>query len=211
MEFLKINRDPVRLLAYGEHVFRNFSSTHIFSPKSGLSSLIPRESFIDKLKKSIVDLLFETNTLIYITNTKSSEKEKTDISENYKIAYCHYYPTNERKDSQGKSVSISDNPLAVTHLNSVIYQCLPEYDFCKTPVLYNCKYFENAVDDNEQRAIVILDITRRKVDDVGITSKVRCDPLRKKIKYTLRKFNPFVMMKVRTGGKKKTRRRKMRL
>jgi hypothetical protein len=90
LEFLKINASP-EILKYNDYIFNNFKEN--INPKLYLTKE-DNYSFEEKIKKGIVDILFEKNSLVYIKETKQiSEKEKeTATPQNYKIIKYKYNP-----------------------------------------------------------------------------------------------------------------------
>uniref|UniRef100_A0A6C0JKY6 Uncharacterized protein n=1 Tax=viral metagenome TaxID=1070528 RepID=A0A6C0JKY6_9ZZZZ len=90
LEFLKINSSP-EILKYNDFIFNNFKGNinpHLY--------LTQADNFLfeETIKKGIVDILFEKNSLVYIKDTKQvSEKEKEgSTKDNYKIIKYKYVP-----------------------------------------------------------------------------------------------------------------------
>jgi hypothetical protein len=90
LEFLKINASP-EILKYNDYIFNNFKGN--INPNLYLLN-DTNYIFEEKIKKGIVDILFEKNSLVYIKETKQiTEKEKESASpQNYKIINYKYNP-----------------------------------------------------------------------------------------------------------------------
>jgi hypothetical protein len=90
LEFLKINASP-EILKYNDYIFNNFKGN--INPRLYLTDK-DNYSFEEKIKKGIVDILFERNSLVYIKDIKQvSEKEKEAATpQNYKIIKYKYVP-----------------------------------------------------------------------------------------------------------------------
>ena len=90
LEFLKINASP-EILKYNDYIFNNFKGN--INPRLYLTDA-DNYSFEEKIKKGIVDILFERNSLVYIKDSKQvSEKEKEAATpQNYKIIKYKFIP-----------------------------------------------------------------------------------------------------------------------
>jgi hypothetical protein len=86
LEFLKINIDPIQLKKYSDFIYDNY--------KSNVNLNLKDETFEEKIKRGIIDIVFEKNGLIYIkSSNKIAEKEKEEADkDNYKIINCKYSP-----------------------------------------------------------------------------------------------------------------------
>ena len=83
-EFLKMNYNIPELKKYADFIYDNF--------KRNINLNLNDTTFVEKIKRSIVDLVFEKNGLIYVKKTNivaQREKEKAD-ADNYKIVNCNY-------------------------------------------------------------------------------------------------------------------------
>jgi hypothetical protein len=130
------------------------SDTHVYS-RGNLTE------FIERTKRSIVDILFETNQLLYLTTSQSSE-EKTDISKNYKMVQYKYYETRDEKD-------------AIRHFQKTI-EVDSESAYCGRS--HNCdllKVIKTKGKDETEYAVVIVDVTKDNIEvDSTLKSKTNC-------------------------------------
>jgi hypothetical protein len=99
LEFLKINASP-EISKYNDFIFNNFKGN--INPNL---YLLEKDNYVfeEKIKKGIVDIIFERNSLVYIKETKQvSEKEKEGATpQNYKIIKYNYVPIfGERKEKE---------------------------------------------------------------------------------------------------------------
>jgi len=193
--FLRINQSNSLLLEYVEYILKHLKKSHVYVETLFSGKL---ESFIEKNKRSIVDLIFQTNRLLYTTQTHSSSSgEKKDISKNYKMVSYQYYAAKAE------------------HFDKVLYD-MKEGKFCDRKT--KCKELIQELKPNSenQYAIVIVDITK---DNVEVESTLKAKTYCKKIRRTLkRQLQPFLRAVLpRVGGTVKrqirrsvTRRRKYR-
>ena len=83
-EFLKMNYNIPELKKYADYIYDNF--------KGNINLNLNDSTFVEKIKRSIIDLVFENNGLIYVKKSNiiaQKEKEKAD-ADNYKIINCKY-------------------------------------------------------------------------------------------------------------------------
>jgi hypothetical protein len=83
-EFLRINNNIEERKKYADFIYDNFNEN--------INKDLNNSKFVEKIKKNIVDIVFEKNGLIYIKNTnKQTEKVKEKAtSDNYKIINNKY-------------------------------------------------------------------------------------------------------------------------
>jgi hypothetical protein len=125
LEFLKINSSP-EILKYNDFIFNNFKGN--INPNL---YLLEKENYVfeEKIKKGIIDIIFERNSLIYIKESKQvSEKEKEGTTtQNYKIINYNYVPIfGENKEKEmiiynhfQKKVTTSVNEIEINYYKNV--------------------------------------------------------------------------------------------
>jgi hypothetical protein len=90
LEFLKLNVDISQLKKYSDYIYDNF--------KKNVNLNLNDTTFEEKIKKGIIDIIFEKNGLIYVKTTNiiaEKEKEKAD-ADNFKIINCKYVTINKK-------------------------------------------------------------------------------------------------------------------
>lgn len=83
-EFLKMNYNIPELKKYSDFIYDNF--------KQNINLNLYDKTFVEKIKRAIIDIVFEQNGLIYVKKSNivaEKEKEKPD-ADNYKIINCKY-------------------------------------------------------------------------------------------------------------------------
>jgi len=189
-EFLKINQNSTSLMEYAEYITEYKKKTHVFTETWYGSTL---EAFREKSKRSIIDLIFQTNSVLYLTE-KHSNTDKPNTSNNYKmVSYQYYAPVKE-------------------HFDKVLYDMV-EHKYCrrKKQNKERCELItELATPTSTEYGIVIVDITKENIEvDDDLKSKTYC----KKVRKTLRKqMQPFLraFLPQWKGGKLHGTRRKIR-
>jgi hypothetical protein len=211
VEFLKINSDKNLLLEYTSYIYTNLKNTHIYKKSIfGLSE----ESFKEKCKKEIMNILFEPNELIYIAGGVRSKETKTDIRKNYKIISYNYIPLDNFDTTKGLKIDVkkdlSKYRKLKSHFHSKNYSKADEeeYRYCVKHKIDNCEFFKETISRNESRAIVIIDITKDNIDVKDLKKVTDCKRLKHTIKREARDlfssikiYNPFAFPF--TGGKSK--------
>jgi hypothetical protein len=183
-EFLKINQSNTLLLEYAEYIMIHMKKTNVYKESMFGKRL---ETFIENTKRNIIDILFQTNSVIYMTSSHSSEK--TNTKNNYKmVTYNYYEPSKE-------------------HFEKVIYDT-KEGKYCGREK--KCEIIqEMATNKDTEYGIVIVDVTKDMIEvDTKLKERVYC----KKVRKTLRKqLQPFLRAILpRWKGGLLTRRRKYR-
>jgi hypothetical protein len=179
------------------------------------------ESFKEKCKKEIMNIIFETNGLIYIGGGVRS-KEKVDTSSNYKIISYNYIPLDifdtTKQALKITKANIKDYKKLNSHFYSKNYSKTEEeeYKYCYLHKLDNCEFFKESIATNETRAIVIIDITKDVVDAKDLKKRANCKRLKQTIKREVRdlfssikRFNPIRGAPF-IGGKTKTKKYRTR-
>ena len=195
VEFLKINQSNSLLLEYVDYIVTNKKSTNVYESTFFSGKL---KNFVEKNKKSILEILFQTNELIYM-NPQRTSQTKENIKQNYKIITCNYYPSLYKSDVEN-------------HFNKIIYED-KEQKYCKkrTCELNPEDIKEETKDDTDkiEYAIAIIDVTK---DNVEVKSELKSKATCKKLRRTLRKqLQPFLQILMpRIGGKSKRIRKKLR-
>lgn len=197
VEFLKINLDSTKLSEYAGFLISNKNSTHVYKD-SAFGVKLP--AFIEKTKSSIVDLLFQSNELLYTSGQKST-KEKIDISKNYKIVGHQYY----KVDLQTTDDKIQKRKeSAKSFFEREIYDNV-EKDYCKRK---KCELFDEIEENppNTEFSITIVDVTKENVEVVeDLKQKTKCKRLRKTLRKQLRPFVDLLLPRFYGG----TRRRRL--
>lgn len=190
VEFLKINLDSVKLSEYASYLIKEKNQTHVYRDTLFGDKL---DSFVEKTKHAIVDLLFESNELLY-TSGQKSEKEKADISKNYKIVGHQYYKVDsestEQKDRLKNAVHFFDREIYDNR----------ELDYCKQK---KCELFEEIADSPEKTefGIAIVDITKENIEVVAeLKERAKCKRLHKSLRKRIR---PWAEWLPQFGGTQK--------
>jgi hypothetical protein len=198
VEFLKINQSNALLSEYVDYIMTSHNSTNVYVETLFSGKLKP---FVEKNKKSILSILFQTNELIYM-NPQRTSQTKENIKQNYKIISQNSYPILYKSD-------------VTNHFDKIIYDDI-ERKYCKQG---KCELTEDLIkedsDDNLlEYAIAIIDVTK---DNVEVASDLKAKANCKKLRRTLRKqLQPFLeAVAPRVGGRRsrsklRTRRRKYR-
>lgn len=183
IEFLKINQDNSLLLEYVDFILLFKRKSHVFKETffSG-----KKESFVERTKKAILAILFETNETIYLTQQKS--KVSKDNKNNYKIISYQYY--NATKE----------------HFNKEIYDD-KEIKYCKKG---ECEINNELSNKKIDYAIAIVDVTRENIEVVSeLKKKTYCKKTRRKLRKLMQPFLRAVLPQF--GGKtKKVRFKRLR-
>ena len=187
VEFLKINQDNKLLVQYLDFLLTVKRETHVFNPEKMFVG--KQESFIEKTKRSITDILFQPNKMIYKTTSRSTQT-KEDIKKNYKMISYEYYPVRD-KDGLDK------------HFDKMMDDD-KEIKYCKKG--YCEEVYQEISNTNIDFAIAIVDITKENVEDVEqLKKKTRCKKLRKTLR---RQLQPYARKLPHIGGRLRSRRRK---
>jgi hypothetical protein len=226
LEFLKMNLDRKQLLEYTSYIYTNLFKTHIYKKTLfGMSEL----AFKEKCKKELMEILFQPNELVYFGGGVRAKETKTDIRKNYKIISYNYIKT-EDLDEGTFDLSKPDNikfkekntqnekeiKKITDHFNNKAFSKSnePEFKYCNLHTIKNCEFFKEKIQKNENRAIVILDITKDNVDVKNLKKSADCKRLRQTIKREVHElFNPFAVynpLKMIGGRTKKRKRSKRR-
>jgi len=198
-EFLKINTDRALLLEYSGYIYSNLKKNIYKKTMLGVS----KETFNQNCKKAILEIIFPSNQLIYFGGGVRSKDDKKDTTNNYKIVSYQYFPINFKK------VSINENTELKTFFDSGLYSKSgdEEFKYCKHHKFNECEIKKEKIKDNEDRAIVILDITRESGDIETFKRVANCKRLKQTIKREIRDiFKPVRMFMPFSGGTKKRKR-----
>jgi hypothetical protein len=176
-----------------------------------------------------MEILFQPNELVYFGGGVRAKETKTDIRKNYKIISYNYIKT-EDLDEGTFDLSKPDNikfkekntqnekeiKKITDHFNNKAFSKSnePEFKYCNLHTIKNCEFFKEKIQKNENRAIVILDITKDNVDVKNLKKSADCKRLRQTIKREVHElFNPFAVynpLKMIGGRTKKRKRSKRR-
>jgi hypothetical protein len=188
-EFLRINQSNVLFLEYVEYILNNMQDTNVFieTPFSFGDSL---KSFIEKNKRSMVDIIFQTNTLLYLTHMhlQNSSSEETKITKNYKTVSYQYFDATP------------------THFDKILYD-IEESKYCDKKT--KCQLINEMKNNkNMNYAIVIVDVTKENIEvDLNLKAKTYCKKIRRTLK---RQMQPLLRAIMPRWGGSRTRRRKYR-
>ena len=187
-EFLKINKEPQSLIKFSNFIFENF--------KQNLNLNIRGTDYVfeDRIKKAIVNIIFEKNGLIYIKKSKQTDKEKIKIdADNYKIIGHNYVSIKKDKtfiENYFKSPSIE-----------------PEETYLKNKDI-NIAYKEiisKIRPDKKSGAFLIIEITK---DVISNSDKLSLAANSKKRTRRLKKgYDKIKKMFIQNGGRKRKTRR----
>jgi len=210
VEFLKINLDSTKLSEYAGFLIANKQSTHVYKESTFGVKL---SAFIEKTKSSIVDLLFQSNELLYMSGQKSA-KEKSDISKNYKIVGHQYYkvelePNKEENPEQVTTKKKARKRSAESFFERSIYDNI-EKDYCKRK---KCELFDEIEENplNTEFGIAIVDVTKENVEVVeDLKQKTKCKRLRKTLRRQLKPIVDLLLPKFYGGTHTRLTRRKNR-
>ena len=218
LEFLKINLDRKLLLDYTSYIYTNLFKTHIY--KKSIFG-ISEEAFKEKCKKEIMEILFQPNELIYFGGGVRAKETKTDIRKNYKIVSYNYIPIDNLNPGPFEitkdGIKSHDKILKkiTNHFNNKAFSKSnePEFKYCNLHILTQCEFIKEKIQQNESRAIVILDITKDNVDVKNIKKASDCKRLRQTIKREVHEIlNPFAVynpLKMFRGGRTKKGKKKI--
>ena len=183
LEFLKLNTDITQLKKYSDYIYDNFKGN--VNLNVNLDS--KDTTFQEKIKRSIVEILFEKNGLIYIkpTNTVAEkEKEKAD-ADNFKIINYKYVSINERSIESDITQYFKRN-------NGEEGNRLKNKDKNIRELTSVCKQYKKT------GAFVIVQITRDVLgDSSNLLIKSECKKRTKRIKSKIQKAFDYIFQ----GGK----------
>lgn len=234
-EFLKINEDLGLLVDYSNYIYNHpkLNKTNINQPNLIMQTLrFNQNIFLEKIKKSILDIIFQPNQIIYIGGARKSSTEKKDTSQNYKVIGYTQYKTDsfniikENMDKVKKkikgSIPINDNtsdeiiktiyPLTYSHMMNISHGDENEVRYCPHRKITKCEIVRDIAKVSEERMIAIVDITRDVHDATTLKEKAKCKRLRKSIRLRMKQLiEPIRLDKVLMGriiGGKKTRKKR---
>ena len=220
VEFLKINVDKNLLLEYTSYIYSNLNKSNIYKKSMfGLSE----ESFKEKCKKEIMNILFQTNELIYFGGGVRAKETKTDIRKNYKIISYNYIPIDNLDNNDGLKIDIKNEKdikkyyKLVGHFRNKMYSKSNEEEFryCQKHKIDNCEFFREKIQPNENRAIIIVDVTKDNIDAKNLKKVTECKRLKQTIKREARDifssikiYNPIKVFPY-TGGRTRKKYKKL--
>ena len=203
--FLKINSDLKMLKNYTDFILSEFKDN--VNRPSDFDILLKRlpfssGSFMEKIKKSIMDLIFQPNQIIYIGGAKKSTNEKKDTRDNYKVIGYTLYNTDV---TAGKNITIASPndktviktalPINYFHFNNISVGEEEEDNYCPHRKIEQCEILTNKPNVDEERLIAIVDITRDVYDASLLKSKANCKKLKKSIKARFNKITDSTSLK----------------
>jgi hypothetical protein len=194
LEFLKLNSDVAQLKKYSDFIYDNYKGN--INQNVNLNS--EDTSFEENIKRSILEILFDKNGLIYIKPTNivaEKEKEKAD-ADNYKILNYDYVSINKKTADQDISKYFNRN-------NQEEGNRLKNRDKNIKELTGVCKQYKKTV------GIVIVQITRDVIGDTsGMLIKAECKKRTKRIKSKMQKAFDYIFQGGKTmplNKKRKTR------
>jgi hypothetical protein len=218
VEFLKINMDKNLLLEYTSYIYTNLNKSNVYKKSIfGLSE----QSFKEKCKKEIIDILFQPNELIYLGGGVRAKETKTDIRKNYKIISYNYITLDNFDTTKGplqiKKDGLKNYNKLKSHLYSKNYSKVDEeeYKYCQKHKIDNCEFLKESIATNESRAIIIIDVTKENIDVKDLKKKTDCKRLKQTIKREARElfssikiYNPLMPLPFPYKGGKRSKRLK---
>ena len=198
VEFLKINSNIGELKKYTDFIYDKF--------KQNVNTNLKNKLFEEKVKKGIVDILFEKNGLVYIRNTNiktEKEKEKT-TSDNYKIINYKYESIVKGEDGDVKQEKIKSQ---LTYYFDKTYNEEKESIYLGQDT--ESDLIELFSQNNTTGALVVIQITKDVITDASkLFLSAECKQRSKRIKSKYYKL--LGMFKGGTKKKKKTKKRSSR-
>jgi hypothetical protein len=185
LEFLKINSSP-EILKYNEFIFDNFKEN--INQNIYLSD---NKNFEERIKKGIIEILMETNSLIYVNDDKRvSEKEKEKATlKNYKIHSYIYTPLQYNNDELDKIIPKIHKyfqSYATTELNKkeIEYYDTKHSEFINKNGFLIPKELNNTIIDKKKTtSILIINISKSiNKDTTGLYLAAECRVRTKKMK-----------------------------
>jgi hypothetical protein len=184
VEFLKVNQNDSLLAEYVNYLYQKHSDSHFYKESFFTRSI---DSFVEKTKQRIADLLFQSNELLYTTGQKS-ESSKSDIKKNYKMIGHQYFNVGRMKEKNKKGVQDYNTDEVAEYFKREIFDG-PEKNYCKRRICdiqLEVKK-KDTVSTNTDYSIVIVDITKENVEVVSeLKERARCKRLRKTIRKGLK-------------------------
>jgi hypothetical protein len=200
-EFLKINDSP-ELSKYCDFIYKNFKS-NINSLKTGFFGFDPFKIKFndDVIMKNIMDIIFESNTQIYVQNNRVIKEEaRKESRQAYKIVK---YRMDDKFDDENckkyTDIFLSNKEYKDTkEKNDKINECLDTYEKEKNP-----DPSEPSAQPKQVKSVVLV-VSKLNIKDVGLLqSTVECKTKSDKIKYDYRQLFSNITKRIRIGGTKK--------
>jgi hypothetical protein len=186
-EFLKMNYNIPELKKYSDFIYDNF--------KQNINLNLNDKTFVEKIKRGIIDIVFEKNGLIYVKKSNiiaEKEKEKPD-ADNYKIINCKY-------------VSIRNKNVEPEIKNYFNKNDFEESKYLKNK-FKNMKEVKTMLNMQEKKTggFAIIQITRDIIgDSTNLYLAAECKKRSRRIKSKFKQAMNFVLQ----GGKSKKRKNK---
>ena len=203
-EFINININNDLLIKYNNFIYDKFKNNIDMSVSAN-------DLFIEKIKKSIVEIIFENNSLVYIKETnkiKNAPKEQA-TSDNYKITN-YRYTSIPNKNMKETIIEYFKNYNEVKHLKcSGIKNCIQnkESGELELPTELNDKIKKGT---KKTLGLAIVNITKElDKDSSGLLFASECKGKKQNLKQS---YYDLVRMlkgdKELLGGKNKTKNKK---
>lgn len=186
-EFLKMNYNISELKKYSDFIYDNF--------KQNINLNLNDNTFVERIKRAIIDIVFEKNGLIYVKKSNiiaEKEKEKPD-ADNYKIINCKYVSI------RNKNVE----PETKSYFNKNDFE---ETKYLKNKVK-NMKEIKTMLNMQEKKTggFAIIQITRDVIgDSTSLYLAAECKKRSRRIKSKFKQALNFVL----EGGKSRKIKRK---
>jgi len=188
-EFLKMNYNIPELKKYADFIYDNF--------KGNINLNLNDNTFVEKIKQSIIDLVFEKNGLIYVKKSNiiaEKQKEKAD-ADNYKIINCKYVSIRNKEIELGVKSYFNKN-------DSEEKKFLVNKN-------KNFKEITNMINNQEKKTggFAIIQITRDMIgDSTSLLIAAECKKRTRRIKSKVKKAMNFFL----EGGTRKLKRKRTR-
>jgi hypothetical protein len=190
-EFLKMNYNIPELKKYSDFIYDNY--------KQNINLNLNDNTFVEKIKRAIIDIVFEQNGLIYIKKSNivaEKEKEKPD-ADNYKIINC-------------KFVSIRDKNVEPEIKNYFNRNDFEESKYLKNKAK-NIKEIKSMLNMQEKKTggFAIIQITRDVIgDSSSLYLAAECKKRTRRIKGKFKQAMNFVLEGGKSRNIKKKNKRK---
>jgi hypothetical protein len=141
-EFLKINKDVSSLNEYCNFIQDNYSSTHIYQPSliGRFTTTYLEELFFEKsIKSGILDIVFTSMNVIYISKPPTVTIGDKDTSKNYKIVSYQEYEPQYSTNFYNENIKYQYGDYYKKMLEQSLTGEEEEYKHCENHKLYKCE------------------------------------------------------------------------
>ena len=189
-EFLKINENPTELTKFSNFIYENF--------KQNINKSLNEKNyaFEERIKRNIVDIIFEQNGLVYIQKSNvQTNKEKTEItSDNYKIIGNKYVSIQKNEPNWDTKIDL--------YFNNT-YTEIPERNYLFEKPKSIADYLKP---EKKTGAFVVIQITKDMLKDSSkLYFAAECKQRSRRIKKNYSKIAKYFK-----GGKKRIKTRRIK-